>query len=107
VNEVPTESERSLQCVERLYLRIVDQSLAAEPYLHPIELLREGLVGVGHGASITGAEHIAGLGDFKQRLLEPILAAVGVFGLLAYELAPLLGGLGVLSGYSVIFLQAF
>jgi hypothetical protein len=54
-------------------------------------------LGVGHGAAVAGAEHVPLLGNFEQRLLVPILAAVGMFGLPAYLLAALLGVLGILA----------
>jgi hypothetical protein len=45
-------------------------------------------VGVGHGAAIAGANHVAGLGDFEQRAP----STVGVVGVLPDALAPCLVG---------------
>jgi hypothetical protein len=50
---------------------------------------------VGHGAAVAGAEHGPLLGNFEQRILVPILAAVSVLSPPAYLLAALLGVLGI------------
>jgi len=57
-------------------------------------------VGVGHGASIAGAEHTR-LGDIEQRRFVPILTAIGVKSPLANVLETLLGALEVLFGRGV------